>query len=187
VPGRSKKQVPQVSHIRRLTSGGEAVCKCMDRSAVAAILIRHRAAKKVVAKSAVGHRRGPVHLLLLAERSPPARTEPLAERLLTAQHVGVAPSIVNNNPETTERGRRSFPAAAGWFSHVASFGRNAPGTAALMLRSIAARASTDASTDSGRRDASRSMRAIPWLSSSFETRARAFDSAEALAHARSSG
>jgi hypothetical protein len=115
VPGRSKKQVPQVSHIRRLTSGGEAVCKCMDRSAVAAILIRHRAAKKVVAKSAVGHRRGPVHLLLLAEPSPPARTEPLAERPLTAQHVGVAPSIVNNNPETTERGRRSFPAAAGWF------------------------------------------------------------------------
>jgi hypothetical protein len=113
--GRSKKQVPQVSHIRRLTGGGEAVCKCMDRSAVAAILIRHRAAKKVVAKSAVGHRRDPVHLLLLAEPSPPARTEPLAERLLTAQHVGVAPSIVNNNPETMERGRRSFPAAAGWF------------------------------------------------------------------------
>jgi hypothetical protein len=128
----------------------------MDQSAVAAILIRHRAAKKVVAKSAVGHR---LHLLCSLEPSPPARTEPLAERLLTAQHVGVAPSIVNNNPETTERGRRSFPAAAGWFSHVASFGRNAQGTAALMLRSIAARRSTSVSTDWLRCDASRSMRA----------------------------
>ena len=35
--------------------------------------------------------------------------------LPTARHVGVAPSIVNNNPETMERSRRSFPTAAGWF------------------------------------------------------------------------
>ena len=47
--GVTKKQVPQVSHIRRLTSRGQAVCKCMDQSAVAAVLIRHRAANRVVA------------------------------------------------------------------------------------------------------------------------------------------
>src|SRR5215470_9209182 len=46
--GVAKKQVPQVSHIRRLTSRGQAVCKCMDQSAVAAVLIRHRAAKREV-------------------------------------------------------------------------------------------------------------------------------------------
>jgi hypothetical protein len=39
-------------------------------------------------------------------------------RALTARHVGVAPSIVNNNPETRERGRRSFPTAAGWCSSL---------------------------------------------------------------------
>src|SRR5262249_21478375 len=38
-----------------------------------------------------------------------------AERAPTARHVEVAPSIVNNNPETMERSRRSFPTAAGWF------------------------------------------------------------------------
>src|SRR5258707_2639932 len=37
-----------------------------------------------------------------------------AEHTLTARHVGVARSIVNNNPETSERGRRSLPTAAGW-------------------------------------------------------------------------
>jgi hypothetical protein len=57
--------------------------------------------------------------------------------VLTARHVAVALPIVNNNPETMERGRRSFLTAAGWFSHVASFGQNAPRTVVLMLRSIA--------------------------------------------------
>ena len=32
--------------------------------------------------------------------------------------VGVALSIVNNNPETMERTGRSFPTAAGWFSRL---------------------------------------------------------------------
>jgi hypothetical protein len=40
---------------------------------------------------------------------PPGFVTPGA---LTARHVGVAPSIVNNNPETMERSRRSFPTAA---------------------------------------------------------------------------
>src|SRR5262249_5614810 len=43
--------------------------------------------------------------------SPPARPG----RALTARHVGVALFVVNNNPETTKRSRRSFPTAAGWF------------------------------------------------------------------------
>jgi len=60
-----------------------------------------------------------------------------------------------------DRGRRPILTAAGWcFGHW--LGQNAPRTVALMLRSIAARASTDASTDSGRCDASRSMRAPTW-------------------------
>src|SRR5262249_60431366 len=33
-------------------------------------------------------------------------------RALTARHVGVAPSIVNNNPETREWSWRPFPTAA---------------------------------------------------------------------------
>jgi hypothetical protein len=33
---------------------------------------------------------------------------------LTASRVLVVPSIVNNNPETRDRGRRSFPTARGW-------------------------------------------------------------------------
>src|SRR5260370_33623315 len=37
-----------------------------------------------------------------------------AENTATARHVGVAPSIVNNNPEAGARSRRSFPTAAGW-------------------------------------------------------------------------
>jgi hypothetical protein len=66
---------------------------------VAAILIRHRAAKRRVNFGC-----------------PPLRTpRGLAARVLTAQHVEVAPSIVNNNPETMERSRRSVPTAAGWF------------------------------------------------------------------------
>src|SRR5262249_27674251 len=38
-----------------------------------------------------------------------------ADRAPTTRHVEVAAFIVNNNPETTERSRRSFPTAAGWF------------------------------------------------------------------------
>ena len=49
-----------------------------------------------------------------------------------ARHVEVAPSIVNNNPETMERSRRSFPTAAGWFFPVASFGQNAPADAVRL-------------------------------------------------------
>ena len=45
----------------------------------------------------------------------PQPRRPRDGRALTARHVGVAPSIVNNNPETTERSRRSFPTAGGWF------------------------------------------------------------------------
>jgi hypothetical protein len=66
---------------------------------------------------------------------PPGFVTPGA---LTARHVGVAPPIVDNNPETMERSRRSFPTAAGGPSSrrrcvtslgqnaLASFGQNAP-------------------------------------------------------------
>src|SRR5262249_13356254 len=47
----------------------------------------------------------------LVAPSPPARPD----RALTARHVGVATSIVNNNSETMERSRRLFPTAGGWF------------------------------------------------------------------------
>src|SRR5262249_46837528 len=40
------------------------------------------------------------------------------DRALTARHVEVARSIVNNNPETMDRSRRSIPTAAGWFFSV---------------------------------------------------------------------
>jgi len=69
-----------------------------------------------------------------------------AEHTLTARHVGVAPSIVNNNPETSERSRRSFPTATGWCftrssgrarSWVAALscpGRSAARSGALQIR-----------------------------------------------------
>src|SRR5262249_51793072 len=41
-----------------------------------------------------------------------------ADRAPTTRHVEVAAFIVNNNPETTERSRRSLPTAAGWFSRL---------------------------------------------------------------------
>src|SRR5262249_4778161 len=71
----------------------------------------------------------------LAAPSPPARPD----RALTARHVGVAPSIVNNNPETMERSRRLFPPAGGWgFTGLLRHG-GMGGRGALRLRSIAAR------------------------------------------------
>ena len=83
-------------------------------------------------------------------------------RVQCGRHVRVAKVIVNNNPQTMKRSRRSFCTAAGWCV--------AP---ALMLRSAGA------STAQMRCDASRSMRANPIArSSSFETRARAFKFAE---------
>jgi hypothetical protein len=38
-----------------------------------------------------------------------------ADRAPTARHVEVAAFIVNNNPETMQRCRRSFPTAGGWY------------------------------------------------------------------------
>src|SRR5215472_13559291 len=105
----------------------------MDQSAVAAILILHRTANRVVAK--IGGRTPSQSSTLTPAVSRTAfqraNSRPMcwpltgsrADRTLTVQHVGVAPFIVNNNPETMERGRRSFLTAAGW--------------SALMLRSIA--------------------------------------------------
>jgi hypothetical protein len=46
--------------------------------------------------------------------APPARKVP-PKPPRPCRHAGVVPFIVNNNPETMERGRRSFPTAAGWF------------------------------------------------------------------------
>src|SRR5262245_8387687 len=93
------------------------------------------------------------------------------------RHVGVAKVIVNNNPETMTLPLRSFRTAASWCFALA-----------LMLRSIAAQ--MEAQTPS----ASAALRCVSKhegepnrTSSSFEARARAFDFAKALAHARSSG
>jgi len=94
------------------------------------------------------------------------------------QHVGVAKAIVNNNPETMKVPRRSFRTAAGWCF--------APAPHAEEHRS--ANGSIDAPTASAAlRCVSKHEGEPNRTSSSFETRARAFDSAEALAHARSSG
>ena len=41
-----------------------------------------------------------------------------ADRAPSVRHVEVAAFIVNNNSETMERSRRSFPTAAGWFSRL---------------------------------------------------------------------
>jgi hypothetical protein len=47
---------------------------------------------------------------------------------LTGSRVLVVPFVVNNNPETRDRGRRSFPAAAGW-----SFARRGTAVACRAL------------------------------------------------------
>src|SRR5262249_50028586 len=49
-----------------------------------------------------------------ARRAESASCLGCRRRAPTARHVGVAPFIVNNNPETSERSRRSFPTATGW-------------------------------------------------------------------------
>src|SRR5262249_7562473 len=49
-----------------------------------------------------------------ARRAESASCHGCRRRAPTARHVGVAPFIVNNNPETRERSRRSFPTATGW-------------------------------------------------------------------------
>src|SRR5205807_8728351 len=109
---------------------------------------------------------------------------------LTARHVGVAAFPVNNRPKTGKRSPRSFPTAAGWLfvpALLLALPKSAVGPRPHAEEHRSANGSTNAPIASERCDASRSMRAIPCPSSSFETRAGSFDFAEAFAHARSSG
>src|SRR5262249_51320887 len=97
----------------------------MDQSAVAAILILHRTANRVVAK--IGGRTPSQSSTLTPAVSRTAfqraNSRPMcwpltglrADRTLTARHVGVAPLPVKNRPETGKPSWRSFPTAAGWF------------------------------------------------------------------------
>jgi hypothetical protein len=70
----------------------------------------------------VGRNAPPADCRRVVDRASRAPTPPRAwsesPRALTARHVGVAPSIVNNNPETRERSRRSFSTTAGWCSRL---------------------------------------------------------------------
>src|SRR5262245_25835350 len=94
-----------------------------------------------------------------------------------ARHVGVAVFIVNNNLETMKLRRWSFRTPAGWCFPLA-----------LMLRSVAARRERRRPhSPNALRCVSKHEGTPSRSSSSFETRARAFESAELFRHTRSSG